>query len=441
MNTFGARRPAPREIILGAAAHVVEGKSVINGNVVKLDGRQICLEAPALEPVVRLGHAAVASHHHMIGIVGIDPYHVIVNMVIGLVHLVQRLPAIIRLAQECVHHINPVHVLWVGEDLRVVHSDRVQLISSFPGRAPVLRAKDSTLSIRRFNGRVHRIRINRRHRHSNPSHVLGRQSGFQFVPGRACVGRLVNRALRSAINHREHVPPSLVRRRIKNVGIRRIEIDIRHARVLADRQNGFPGFSAVGRLIEPAVSPRPPKRTFSRDIHHLAVARINHDLANVFRFLQPQIFPALAAVVRPVNSVAVRNAALAVAFSRPHPHHGRIVRIERDPPDRIRSFVVENRSPGGAVVHRLPYSTRCHADIVLSVMVRIHSQRHHSPRSRRRPDQTKLQARKSVIVEVAFLGLSRSRLRRLLVLAQLLRRLFFPAFGGCSLCSNNRGKA
>src|SRR5579864_2763157 len=206
------------------------------------------------------------------------------------------------------------------------------------------------------------------------------------------------------------MPPPLIRRRVQNVRVRRIHRDIIHPSVFADRQHRLPGLPTVGRLVEPAISARSPQRPLRGHIHDLRVSRINHHPPNVLGLLQPEILPALSPIIRPVNSVAVRDTALRIRFSRADPYHRRIIRIERYPPDRIRCLAVEQGSPCRAVIHGLPQAARSHSHIKFRSLLRIHRNRHHPPRFRARPDRPKLKAGEGIRIHPRlflffFLGL------------------------------------
>ena len=109
------RRPAPRKIILRPAAHVVEGKRIVDRHVIKLHRRQIRLELPRLRVVPGLIHPAIRPQQPMLRIVRIDPDRVIVPVMIRLAHLLQSLAAIQRLAQLNIHHKNSVHIFRIGK--------------------------------------------------------------------------------------------------------------------------------------------------------------------------------------------------------------------------------------------------------------------------------------------------------------------------------------
>src|SRR6185369_15001819 len=157
---------------------------------------------------------------------------------------------------------------------------------------------------------------------------------------------------------------ALVRTRIKDVGIRWIHRDVRHAGVFANGEDGLPGFARVGGLIQAAISARPPERPFCGNVHNVAVARIDNDPANVFGFFQSKILPALATIFGAVDAIAVGNASLAVALAGSNPDYGRIVGIKRHPTDGIGTFAIKDRSPCSAVVGGLPYPARGYADVI-----------------------------------------------------------------------------
>ena len=292
-----------------------------------------------------------------------------------LIDLPQCLAAVIRDLQEGVHHKDAVDVLGIGNDLPVVHRALIEFISTLPVRPLIGRTENSTFAIGGFYGRIQDVGIGGGDSESDAPHIFGGESRFQLVPVRPRVGGFVDRALRAAIDQGEDVTAALICSRIKDVSIRRIHGDINHARVFADSEHRLPGLAGIGRFIEAAVAAGSPERAFCRHIHHFAIAGINHNPSDVLGFFQPHILPGLAAVFRAVHAVAVSNAALAVALAGAHPYDGGVVGIECDPAHGVRAFPVENRSPGGAVIHRLPHSARGDAHEVLGVILGIHRKR------------------------------------------------------------------
>ena len=83
----------------------------------------------------------------MIVIIWIDPDFVIVDVLGSLAQPSQRAATIIGDHQENVHHVDPIDVLRIGDDVRVVHGAGVEFVALFPTAAAVARAKDAAFAI------------------------------------------------------------------------------------------------------------------------------------------------------------------------------------------------------------------------------------------------------------------------------------------------------
>src|SRR5262249_53755864 len=149
--------------------------------------------------------------------------------------------------------------------------------------------------------------------------VHTRKAGGDLRPRLAAVGAAADGGLGAAVDQCEDVPAALVRRGEQHVGVTRVEDDVVDPRVLADVQNAIPALSAGGGLVQPAVAAGPPQRPLGGDVDGVAVARVDDDLADVLRLLQPDLLPAGAAVDRLVQPVAVADAALAVVLAGADP--------------------------------------------------------------------------------------------------------------------------
>ena len=174
------------------------------------------------------------------------------------VDAMQRFATIVRNPHINIHHVNAVNVLRIGDNLPVIHRPQIEFVSPLPRAALIAGAEDPAFAVGRFNRGVHHIRISRRNRQSNPSHIFGRQAGFQFVPRGPGIGGFVDGTLRPAIDQREYMTPSLICRSVKNVRIRRIDRNVRHASVLADAEHLLPVFTCVGGLINATIPARSP---------------------------------------------------------------------------------------------------------------------------------------------------------------------------------------
>src|SRR5215475_5213316 len=306
-----------------------------------------------------------------------------------------RPAAVVRNLEDDVRDVYAVHVLRIADDLAVIHPLRYVRTHTLPGRPLVVRAKDAASLPCGLDRGVDDVVISRRNGQSDAPQVTHRQStrsGPQPGPRRAAVGGFVNRALGAAVDQRVEMAAALPARRVNDVGIRRIERDVGDAGVFADAQDGLPRLGAVGGLVQAAITARGPQRPLRGDVDDLAVARVNHDAADMFGLFEADLAEAAAAVLGFVNPVAVADAALAVAFARPDPDHGRVFRIERDRADRIRPVIVEDRSPGGSRVDGLPHAARCDGDEIFGAVMGVNGERDDAPGSDRRADGTEPKA-------------------------------------------------
>src|SRR5262245_27004776 len=300
---------------------------------------------------------AVAADQVIVRVVRIDPDGVVVYMFQPLAQRALRPAAVVRNLEDDVWDVYAVNVFRIADDLAVIHPLRDGRTHTLPGRSLVVRAKDAASLPCGLDRGVDDVVIGRRDGQSDAPQLSRRQAaggGAQPRPGRAAVGGFMNRAIRAAVDQCVEMAAALPTRRVNDVGVRRIERDIGDAGVLAEAQNGLPRLAAVGGLVKAAIAARRPERPLRGDVDDFAIARVDHYAANVFGFFQADLAEAASAVFGLVDSVAIADAALAVALARSYPHHRRVFRIERYRANRIRTVIVEDRRPGGSGVNRLP---------------------------------------------------------------------------------------
>src|SRR5688572_27993292 len=139
---------------------------------------------------------------------------------------------------------------------------------------------------------------------------------------------------------------ALIRCRVNDVGMARVQHDIADPRVFTDVEHAGPGAAAIPRTIQAAVSARRPERPLRGDIHDIGVARIDRDLADVLRLLQACPAPGFSAVFALVHTVAEPDAALRRVLTGAHPDHSRVARVDGYDTRRIGSGTIEDRTPG-----------------------------------------------------------------------------------------------
>ena len=115
--------------------------------------------------------------------------------------------------------------------------------------------------------------------------------------------------------------------------------------------------------------------------------------------LEAHVAEGAAAILALVDAIAIRNAALIIVFAGAHPDDRRILGVDRDPTDGIRSIVVENRSPGGPVVDRQENVARGFGHQVVAGAVGEHGDLRNSAGDHGWADLPGAQARESAAID------------------------------------------
>src|SRR5581483_11778261 len=88
------RRATEREVVLGAAVNVIEGRGVVHGHVVELRDRQIGMKAPVGAAVAAFVNAAVAADEVITRIARVNPNLMVIDVLETLAELPERLAAV-----------------------------------------------------------------------------------------------------------------------------------------------------------------------------------------------------------------------------------------------------------------------------------------------------------------------------------------------------------
>ena len=190
------------------------------------------------------------------------------------------------------------------------------------------------------------------------------QSLRQLLPRRAAVGGLEDPAVRAL--PRAVLPrtlPLLPHRRVDDVRVRGIDVDVLAAGVLVLEQHALEGAAAVGRAKDAALLIRPVRMAERRDEQPVRVPRVDRELGNLLRVAQAEMRPCLAGVGGLVDAVADGEVRARQALAAPDVQDVRIGGRDGDPPDRSGRLVVEDRFPRAAGVGRLPDAAVDHADV------------------------------------------------------------------------------
>src|SRR5690606_23045296 len=118
----------------------------------------------------------------------------------------------------------------------------------------IVRPEEAGFVARGVDPCVDALRVPRGHREPRAALVVGREPLRQLLPGPAAVGRLEDAALAPAADHLPDDSAALIRRRVDDIRVARLEHDLADAGVVADVEDARPRLTAVGRLVEPAVT-------------------------------------------------------------------------------------------------------------------------------------------------------------------------------------------
>ena len=157
--------------------------------------------------------------------------------------------------------------------------------------------------------------------------------------------------------------PLLPQRRVDDVGVGRIDVDVLAAGVLVLEQHVLERLAAVGRAEDAALLVRAVGMAERGDEQAIRVLRIDRELRNLLRVAQAEMRPGLAGVGRFVDAVADGEVRARQPFAAADVDDVRIGRRDGDPADRSGRLVVEDRLPGAAGVGRLPDAAVDHADV------------------------------------------------------------------------------
>ena len=164
-------RTAERVVVLRAAIDVIERNIVVDIDVVKLSDRQVRFEVPVRSAVKALVHAAVAAHEHIIRVLWIDPDRVIVDVLEAFAERPLRAAGVVRDLKNDIRNIDPIDVLWIGDDLCVIHCLGDVRACPFPRRAAVVRAEYAARRACGFDGCVNDVRVRRRDRDTDAADI------------------------------------------------------------------------------------------------------------------------------------------------------------------------------------------------------------------------------------------------------------------------------
>ncbi len=406
-----ARRTPERGVVLRPTVNVVEREVVVDPHPVELGDGLVGVELPALAKIPALIDAPVGAHHEVVRIVGVELQVVVVHVLPAAVQVAPGFPVVVADLHPDVHRVDPARAVGVREDLHVVLRIDADVVAALlPALAAIGRAVEAARIVGGGDQRVHDVRVPRRQRQPDPADVVavgGGEPNGEAAPGGSAVLRLVDAPLGTPGHQEPGVPPALPRGGIDDVRVPRVEQHIADPGVFGNVQHPLPRRSAVRGPVEAAVAPGPPERPLRGDVDGPAVARVDHDLPDVLRFVEAQVLERRPAVAAPPDPVPVTHRALAVVLPGPQPEQVRVLRIDHDRRGRVDRVVLEDGLPGGAPVRGLEGVSGGDGDVPGSPVVRVDRHVSYAAGAGRGSDAPEPEAGQQVFVDRRSLPLLR----------------------------------
>ncbi len=113
-------RPAQSEIILSSTIDIIKWLCIISGYFIELCYRKIGEKSPCLTAIKRLIYTTIIPVQQVTRIFRIDPQRVVINMLILLAYVVERLSTIFRNSGISIHYIHQIHIYRISDHFLII---------------------------------------------------------------------------------------------------------------------------------------------------------------------------------------------------------------------------------------------------------------------------------------------------------------------------------
>ncbi len=194
--------------------------------------------------------------------------------------------AVAREEHDGVHDIDRVGILRIGGDAGKIPAAMIEARIARhlrPGGTPIVGAVEPAFL--RIDQGIHALRFRLAHRKPDASHLRGQSVTFQLRPAPAAVARFEKPAARP-VRGRIDIPgrpARLPQRGIDDIGVAGLEGEIDGAGVGVAEQGLFPRRPAILRAEHAAHRIGRVRMAQRRHQHHIGIARIDEDPADLLR--------------------------------------------------------------------------------------------------------------------------------------------------------------
>ena len=226
--------------------------------MVELSRHQVGQPHPGLAFVLGDRDAAVVPDHHVVGIVGIDPHCVMIDVNVRRAVEPEGLPTVVGNTEGCFRQIDAEIVLRIDPDDAEVHRPAVVAAHFPPAGAGVVGPIDPALLLVLHPG-VDDVGVAAIDVEPDPAHRPLGQSLGESGPAPATVGRLPDPAVGAAAVEAEAGPAPLIGGGVDHLVVGGIHHQLGAASIRTGVEHLGPREAAVGGLVDPAVPARPPE--------------------------------------------------------------------------------------------------------------------------------------------------------------------------------------
>src|SRR5580704_3844580 len=372
-------------------------KRIAGCDVIKLRSWLVIPSAPRFSAVDAHERALIPHQQNNVWIIWVNPHVLIVVATRGAAKTRPRFSAVRRFHRHSAGAIDDVWIFRINFWHRQIAATDASGWPSIRGDAlPVFSRVIGTINPHIGAGSIFGARA--RYRGEKPAWLARRnreidlddalwKSVRQRMPSLASVCRCEKSSTCPVvlISVLPRTETQLPKRRINNIWVRRVDLHVRAADVLAFRKHLLPILPAIGGKINPALFIRSigmPKR---RGENSVRIARVDSKSWNALTIAKAKMRPRLSRVCGFVHTVTDGQIGPSQPFAARNINYIRIGRSDRNGSDSLRWLIVENWRPGAARIVCLPHAA-VHGSNIKNIRLPGHTGRRSSPPAARGAD-------------------------------------------------------
>ena len=184
---------------------------------------------------------------------------------------------------------------------------------------------------------------------------------------------------------------AFIGRCIDDIGVFRVKFDIGNTGILINLENKCPVDTAIRRFVQTTVTAWGPQGAFCSNVDHIAVARIDHDFANMLGLFQTHIGPVFSGIGAFINTITPADMTAADIFPGTHPDHVGVIGVNRHIANGVGGLVIKHRRPGDTGIDGFPHTAGSRGHVPGTFFVRMYCDVSNTPTHQSRADAAHFQ--------------------------------------------------